>query len=192
MRERIFEPLGMKDTGFSVPADKIDRLATAYSIDLKEGGLQVSDPAVGGQWSRPPAFPSGGGGLASTIDDYFAFAQMLRAGGKHGSVRILSRPSVETMTIDHLTSAQKAASLWLDGWFDSRGWGFGLSVVTRRDEIARSVGTYGWDGGLGTTWYSDPQEDLVAILMTQVAWTSPNQPNVSRDFLTSAYQAIDD
>jgi CubicO group peptidase (beta-lactamase class C family) len=65
-------------------------------------------------------------------------------------------------------------------------------VVTRRDEIARSIGTYGWDGGLGTTWYSDPQEDLVAILMTQVAWTSPNPPNVSRDFLTSAYQAIDD
>ena len=192
LRDRIFEPLGMKDTAFSVPADKIDRLATGYSIDLKEGGLQVSDPAVGGQWSRPPAFPSGGGGLVSTIDDYFAFAQMLRNHGKHGTTRILSRPSVETMTIDQLTPEQKAASAWLDGWFETRGWGFGMSVVTRRDEIARSVGTYGWDGGSGTTWYSDPQEDMVTILMTQVAWTSPNPPNVTKDFLTSAYQAIDD
>jgi CubicO group peptidase (beta-lactamase class C family) len=192
LHERIFEPLGMKDTGFSVPADKIDRLATAYSVNPETGVLQVNDPALGGQWSRPPAFPSGGGGLASTIDDYFVFAQMLRNHGKHGSARILSRPSVETMTIDHLTPAQKVASNWLAGWFESRGWGFGMSVVTKRDEIARSVGAYGWDGGLGTTWYTDPREDMVTILMTQVAWTSPNPPNVTRDFLTSAYQAIDD
>jgi CubicO group peptidase (beta-lactamase class C family) len=192
LRERIFDPLGMRDTGFSVPAGSIARLATSYSISPETGRLQVNDPAEGGQWSRQPAFPSGGGGLASTLDDYFAFVQMLRNGGKHGAVRILSRPSVETMTIDHLTAAQKAASNWVAGWFESRGWGFGMSVVTRRDEIARSVGTYGWDGGLGTTWYSDPKEDMVAILMTQVGWTSPNPPDVSRDFLTSAYQAIDD
>jgi CubicO group peptidase (beta-lactamase class C family) len=192
LRERIFDPLGMRDTGFSVPAGSLARLATSYSISPETGRLQVNDPAEGGQWSRPPAFPSGGGGLASTLDDYFAFVQMLRNGGKHGAVRILSRPSVETMTIDHLTAAQKAASSWVAGWFESRGWGFGLSVVTKRDEIARSVGTYGWDGGLGTTWYSDPKEDMVTILMTQVSWTSPNPPDVSRDFLTSAYQAIDD
>ena len=192
LRQRIFEPLGMKDTGFSVPAGNLDRLATSYSTNPGTGGLQVSDRAVGGQWSRPPAFPSGGGGLVSTVDDYFVFAQMLRNHGKHGTTRILSRPSVNTMTIDQLTPAQKAASVWVAGWFESRGWGFGVSVVTTHDEIARSVGTYGWDGGLGTTWYSDPQEDMVTILMTQVEWTSPNPPNVTRDFLTSAYQAIDD
>jgi len=191
-RERLFEPLGMKDTGFSVPSDKIDRLVTAYSIDSEKGGLQVNDPARGGQWSRSPAFPSGGGGLVSTIDDYFVFAEMLRSHGTHGTLRILSRSSVQTMTIDHLTAAQKAASDWLPGWFESRGWGFGMSVVTRRDEIARSVGTYGWDGGRGTTWYSDPQEEMVTILMTQVDWTTPDPPNVTKDFLTSAYQAIDD
>jgi CubicO group peptidase (beta-lactamase class C family) len=192
LRDRIFEPLGMVDTGFSVPAGRIDRLATRYSMDLEKGVLQVSDPASGGQWSRPPAFQSGGGGLVSTIDDYFVFAEMLRSHGRHGTFRILSRPSVETMTIDHLTAAQKAASDWLPGWFESRGWGFGMSVVTKREDIARSVGTYGWDGGSGTTWYSDPQEDMVTILMTQVEWTSPEPPNVTKDFLTSAYQAIDD
>jgi CubicO group peptidase (beta-lactamase class C family) len=191
MRERIFEPIGMVDTGFSVPPGKIDRLATSYRVS-DAGGLEINDEAEGGQWSRPPAFAAGGGGLVSTADDYFLFAQMLLKQGKHGSERILSRPSVETMTIDHLTPAQKAAAQWLPSWFDSRSWGFGLSVVTRRADVARPLGTYGWDGGLGTTWYSSPTEEMITILMTQVGWTSPYPPKVTLDFLTSAYQAIDD
>ena len=84
-RERIFEPLGMKDTGFSVPASALDRLATSYSIHPETGGLELYDEAVGGQWSRSPAFPSGAGGLVSTIDDYLAFGQMMLNGGKHGT-----------------------------------------------------------------------------------------------------------
>ena len=147
----------------------------------------------GGQWSRPPAFPSGAGGLVSTVDDYLAFGQMMLNKGKHGGERILSRPSVETMTTDQLTPEQKAVSGLVPGFFDSRGWGFGVSVVTRRDDLSAvarhaSAGTAAW-ARPGTRTRS---EDMVAILMTQRAWTSPSPPDVCLDFWTSAYQAIDD
>lgn len=190
LRERIFEPLGMRDTGFSVPASKIDRLATSYWNNFQTGAIEVYDEAKGGQWSRPPAFPSGGGGLVSTIDDYLAFGEMLLNKGKHGRDRILSRPSVEAMTTDQLTPEQKSSDL--GGFFNSHGWGFGVAMVTRREDPSEPVGKFGWDGGLGTSWRSDPQEDMITILMTQRAWSSPNPPDVSRDFWTLAYQAIDD
>jgi CubicO group peptidase (beta-lactamase class C family) len=192
LRERLFEPLGMKDTGFSVPAAKLERLATSYWTDFQTGALTLFDAAEDSQWSRPPAFPSGAGGLVSTVDDYLAFGQMLLNQGKHGSERILSRPSVETMTTDQLTPAQKAVSGLVPGYFDSHSWGFGVSIVTRREDLAGTVGQFGWDGGLGTSWRSDPREDMVIILMTQAAWTSASPPRVCRDFWTSAYQAIDD
>jgi CubicO group peptidase (beta-lactamase class C family) len=192
LRERLFEPLGMKDTGFSVPEASLDRLATSYWTDSTSGKLTVYDEAVGGQWSRESAFPSGAGGLVSTIDDYLAFGQMMLSQGKHGSERILSRLSVETMTTDQLTPEQKAVSGLVPGYFDGHGWGFGVSVVTRRDDVAAVPGRYGWDGGMGTSWYSDPREEMVTILMSQRAWTSPSPPEVCLDFWTSAYQAIDD
>jgi CubicO group peptidase (beta-lactamase class C family) len=192
LRERVFEPLGMKDTGFSVPEETIGRLATSYRVNPATGELALYDEAKDGQWSRPPAFPSGAGGLVSTIDDYLAFGHMMLNQGKHGSERILSRPTIELMTTDHLTAAQKAVSGLVPGYFDAHGWGFGMSVVTRRDDAAKSVGTFGWDGGLGTVWSTDPKEEMITILMTQRAWTSLNPPDVRFDFWTSAYQAIDD
>ena len=191
LRERIFDPLGMKDTSFSVPSGKLDRLPTSYWTNYATGKVEVYDKPDG-QWSRPPAFPSGAGGLVSTADDYLAFGQMMLNRGRHGNQRILSRPSVEIMTTDQLTPEQKAVSGLVAGYFDNHGWGFGLSVVTRRTDMARSVGTYGWDGGFGTSWYADPKEDLTAVLMTQQAWTSPDPPNVCRDFWTSVYAAIQD
>ena len=191
-RDRIFEPLGMKDTSFSVQDTKLDRLTTSYWTNFETGALELYDEAMGGQWSRPPAFPSGAGGLVSTIDDYLAFGQMMLNQGKHGNERLLSRPSVETMTTDQLTPEQKAASGIVPGYFDGHGWGFGVSIVTRRDDVAAVPGRFGWDGGMGTSWYSDPREDMVTILMTQRAWTSPSPPDVCLDFWTSAYQAIDD
>ena len=192
LREHIFEPLGMKDTGFSVPEAKLDRLVTGYWTNFETGAVELYDEARGGQWSRPPAFPSGAGGLVSTIDDYLAFGQMMLSQGKHGNERILSRLAVETMTTDQLTPEQKAASGLVPGSFDSHGWGFGVSIVTRRDDVAAVPGRFGWDGGLGTSWYSDPREDMVTILMTQRAWTSPSPPDICLDFWTLAYQAIDD
>src|SRR5437868_5127292 len=152
LRERLFEPLEMRDTGFSVPEASLDRLATSYWTDLTSGQLVVYDEAKGGQWSRPPAFPSGAGGLVSTIDDYLAFGQMMLNQGKYDNERILSRLSVELMTTDQLTPDQKAVSGLVPGSFDGHGWGFGVSVVTRRDDVAAVPGRYGWDGGMGTSW----------------------------------------
>jgi CubicO group peptidase (beta-lactamase class C family) len=188
--ERIFAPLGMKETGFSVPAAKSDRFATSYGTNFTTGASTVLDEAAGGQWSRPPAFPSGAGGLVSTIDDYLAFGQMLLNKGNHGRERILSRPSVETMTTDQLRQEQRAESGVFLG--DNRGWGFGMSVIIRRDDLSATPGRFGWEGGLGTSWASDPTEEMVAILLTQRAMDSPSAPAFYSDFWTSAYQAIDD
>jgi CubicO group peptidase (beta-lactamase class C family) len=187
LRERVFEPLGMKDTAFSVRPTDIDRFATSYWTDPETGALGVFDEPTG-QWSTPPAFPSGGAGLASTADDFLAFAEMMLRGGDP----ILSRSSVETMTTDQLTPEQKAVSGFFPGDFDARGWGFGVSMATRREHPAAPVGQYGWDGGLGTIWRNDPSEQMVTVLMTNAAWTSPNPPDIALDILTGAYAAIAD
>jgi CubicO group peptidase (beta-lactamase class C family) len=191
LQERIFAPLGMNDTGFSVPQGKLDRLATCYRT-AGSGGLAVFDEARGGRFASPPAFESGGGGLVSTVDDYHAFGRMMLNKGRHGNERILSRPSIELMTTDHITPEQKAASPFFPGFWDNHGWGFGLSIIIRRDDVAGVPGRYGWDGGYGTSGYMDPKEDMVAILMTQRLWDSPAAPPVYLDFWTQAYQAIDD
>ncbi|RQP26036.1 serine hydrolase domain-containing protein [Piscinibacter terrae] len=192
LRERIFEPLGMKDTGFFVPDSKIDRFATSYLTDATTGALSLHDEAEGGQWSRRPAFAGGGEGLVSTADDFLAFSLMLMNKGRHGANRILSRSSVEAMVTDQLTLEQKAATAWPGGYFDNHGWGFGVGVCTRRTDPAEPEGCFGWDGGLGTAWRCDPQEDLVTVLMTQAVWASPAVPAVVQDFRTLAYAAIDD
>ena len=191
LRERIFHPLGMKDTGFHVPGAKLDRLATSYRVDALTGVLAEDDGVEDSQWSRPPVFPDGGAGLISTADDYLAFGQMMLGKGKLGSARILSRLSVEAMTTDHLTPEQKAISGFFPGYWDGRGWGFGLSVVTRRDDVAAVPGRFGWNGGLGTAWSSDPAEGMVAILLTQRMGFPETSP-VHLDFWTSVYQAVDD
>jgi CubicO group peptidase (beta-lactamase class C family) len=191
LQERVFGPLGMTDTAFFTPPEKLDRFASAYSPDPESGKLRLFD-APDGQWSRPPAFASGGGGLVGTADDLLAFGGMLLAHGVHGRTRLLARPTVEAMTSDQLTAAQKAASTFVPGFFEQQSWGYGMTVLTRRDGTTRSPGTYGWDGGLGTVWYNDPREDLVAVLLTQRAFTSPVPPAVCTDFWTGVYQAIDD
>ncbi|MBA3614668.1 MAG: beta-lactamase family protein [Rubrobacteraceae bacterium] len=188
-RERIFAPLGMKDSGFTVPDEKLDRLASCYQANSETGTLELYDDAADSRWSRPPVFESGGGGLVSTVDDYLAFCRMMLNKGKHGGERILSRPSVELMTTDHLTTEQKSeASIFFR---DNTGWGFGMAVFTRRDDPAATPGRFGWDGGYGTSGYSDPAEDMVGILMTQRLVSSASSGLYS-DFWTSAYGAIDD
>ena len=192
LKERIFEPLAMKDTGFSVPEAKLDRLASCYHADPATGRLAVYDEARGGPWACPPVFESGGGGLVSTADDYLAFGRMLLRYGRHGADRILSRPAVELMTADQLTPEQKASSPFVPGFWDTRGWGFGLSVITRRGGVGLSPGSFGWDGGFSTSGYCDPHEDMVGILLVQRMMTSPSGFDFHSDFWTLAYQAIDD
>ena len=192
LAERIFGTLGMKDTRFHVPADKVDRLAAHYWAAPETDELQLSD--AGGPdspWTRPPVFPDLGGGLVSTIEDFAAFARLLRNKGKYNGERLLSRPSVEAMTTDQLTPEQKAVSGFFPGTFDARGWGFGVSVTTKREGLTAIPGQYGWDGGYGTTWYTDPAEDLFAIQFTQRGQFPLANP-VHLDFWTGVYQAIDD
>jgi CubicO group peptidase (beta-lactamase class C family) len=190
LQERLFDPLDMKDTGFVVAPASVDRLTTAYAFNPQTGALDVFDAAEASDWSRPPAFPNGAAGLVSTVDDYLAFARMLMNGGSLGKTRILSRPSVELMTSDQLTAEQKATSGFRPGFFADLGWGFGLRVVTRRTGFA-SVGSYGWNGGLGSMWESDPREEMIIILLTSKLWESPAAPPVFADFWTQAYSAIE-
>jgi CubicO group peptidase (beta-lactamase class C family) len=198
LRERIFTPLGMTDTGFHVPADKIDRLPTLYAPDPQTGRFIVWDEAKGGRWSRPPAFQGGGGGLASTVDDYHAYFQMLLNHGMHRTKRILSRPAVQLMTTNSLTPEQQATrnAMATDnvhvsfGQGQHGGWGFGMAVRTYRGDYA-PIGQFGWDGGSGTSTYADPDNQLTGILLTQVGMSTPDSARLIHDFWTTLYQAID-
>jgi CubicO group peptidase (beta-lactamase class C family) len=192
LRGRIFEPLGMKDTGFFVPEANLDRLPTCYGTDLLAGQLVVLDEARGGQVARPPVFEAGAGGLVSTVDDMAALGQMMLNKGAYGRERILSRPSIELMTMDHLTPEQKAASPFFADFWNDHGWGLGLGVITGRNDLSGVPGRFGWDGAFGTSWWIDPKEEMVGILMTQ---RRPDMLGISAltlDFWTSAYQLIDD
>jgi CubicO group peptidase (beta-lactamase class C family) len=153
LRERLFEPLGMRDTGFT--ASDPSRLTTAYVGD------DVLEPAAESQWLVPPSFPDASGGLISTADDFHAFARMLLEGGDG----ILSPAAVAEMTTNHLTTAQRTAAADFLG--PVTGWGYGLSVSADR---------YGWAGGLGTLWSTTPAEQTISILLTQRAlWTWPEE-----------------
>lgn len=197
LRDRIFDPLGMKDTGFDVPAEKIDRLPPLYAPDPRTGEFHVWDPAEGGRHSQPPAFPSGGGGLVSTVDDYHAYFRMLLNHGLHGTERILSRAAVELMTTNRLTPEQNAARTAMArdnvhisfGQGQHGGWGFGMAVRTYRGDYA-PVGQFGWDGGSGTSTYADPENQLTGILLTQVGASVPDSIQAMHDFWTTLYQAI--
>jgi CubicO group peptidase (beta-lactamase class C family) len=126
----------------------------------------------------------------STADDYLAFFRMMLNKGLHGRERVLSRASVELMTTDQLTADQKKGAELFFG--ESRSWGMGMAVTTRRDELWGSPGRFGWDGGYGTTGYADPAEDMVGLLLTQRMMDSPAPPRVFTDFWTTAYAAIND
>jgi CubicO group peptidase (beta-lactamase class C family) len=188
LRERIFEPLKMADTGFSVPAASLARLAAGYH----DNGVDVYDAVADSMWRQPPAFPSGAGGLVSTVPDYLAFGEMMVHQGRYDGGRLLSRASVEMMTTDQLTSEQKQQSGPFAPYLVNHGWGLGMSVVTKRDGFAEPVGRFGWNGGLGSVWYADPGEELDMILMTGCAKFVFTPPDIYRDFWTLAYAAIDD
>jgi CubicO group peptidase (beta-lactamase class C family) len=191
MHDHLFGPLGMRDTGFQVPADKVGRLASTYMTDPKDRTkLAFFDDARNSRWSRPPVFEAGGGGLVSTVDDYLAFQHMLLNKGRHRGERILSRPSVELMMSDQLTPAQKEGTELFFG--NSASWGLGGAVITRRTDLWATPGRYGWDGGYGSSAHLDPAEDMAGILMTTRMMEAPQPPRVFTDFWTSAYQSIDD
>ena len=190
LQERLFAPLGMRDTGFQVPAAKLDRFASAYMMDPQTKKLGFFDDAANSRWSKPPPFASGGGGLVSTVDDFHAFYRMLMSYGLHEGERLLARPTVELMTSDQLTAEQKQGAELFFG--HGASWGMGGAVVTRRTDIFATPRRFGWDGGYGTSAHLDPAEDMIGILMTQRMMDSPTPPKVFRDFWTGAYQAFND
>jgi CubicO group peptidase (beta-lactamase class C family) len=165
-RTRILEPCDMNDTGFTMPADQTHRLPSNYMTNFQNGKLERQTTSGPDDWTEPPHFPSGAAGLVSTIDDYFAFARLLRNEGVHKSKRLLSRESVRGMTKNHLRPEQMAGGGPILG---GQGWGFGMAVVTAPDEVSPEPGRYGWNGGYGTFWFNDPTRDLTAIAMTQVS-----------------------
>ena len=161
---RIFEPLGMSETGFHVPAEKLGRLPTYHDADLA--------PIDERLWTEPPIFPSGSGGLVSTLSDLHRFGRMLLASGD----ALLSHESVRLMTTDHLTQAQRDAStLFLEG----AGWGFGGAVG--------ADGRYGWIGGTGTTAHVAASTQTIGILLTQVQMTGPASTPLMRHFWRYAF-----
>ncbi len=169
VRERITAPLGMHDTDFFVPAAKLGRFAGCGIFTDPPSGTKsrMDRDGAASAYATPPVFPSGAGGLVSTVDDYLAFARMLLSGGVHAGRRLLSAQSVRDMTTDHLTPEQKRASTFFPGFFDTHGWGYGVGISTAPDAVSRVPGRYGWDGGFGTSWITDPGRDVVAIVMTQ-------------------------
>jgi CubicO group peptidase (beta-lactamase class C family) len=186
MRQRIFEPLGMRDTGFSVDAQQRARFGPVYGNDPATGARTVYD-AADGQWSGEPSFASGGAGLVSTVDDFHAFAAMLLGVGKgHGDL-VLARPTVAAMVTNHLTRVQLTESAPEPS--GATGWGFGVGVQVVRAGL-RSTGSYGWDGGLGTSWVNDPHENLIGVLLTNQMFTSITPPAIVQDFWTASYAAL--
>ena len=189
MRERIFDPLHMKDTAFHVPPEKIDRLAAFYFFNRQSNKLDFFDDVTNSDWRSAPPSESGGGGLVSTIDDYFAFSRMMLNKGRHGQQQILSRAAVELMTSDQLAPEQRAGAEIFFGTHSS--WGLGMAVDIRREEIYHNPGRFGWTGGFGTTAYIDPSEGMIGILFTQRLMDSPEPPKVFSDFWTLAYAALE-
>jgi len=178
MAEQVLGPLGMADTAFEVPAGRRARFTSYYRTGT-DGALELAD-GPDGQWSSLPALPLGNGGLASTVDDWLAFGQMLLAGGVTADGRrLLSADSVRLMTTDHTTAAQREiGALFLEG----QGWGFGGSVDIAPLDPWNIPGRYGWVGGTGTSAHITPSTGTVAILFTQVAADSPVPPGWMRDF----------
>jgi CubicO group peptidase (beta-lactamase class C family) len=185
MRERIFDPLGMKDTSFNVPAEKLGRFTACYRFNRQTSALDLYDGVEDSAWRPEPPFESGGGGLVSTIDDYFAFCRMMLNKGEP----ILSRATVELMTSDQLTPEQRINAEVFFGDYSS--WGFGMAIDISRKEVYHYPGRFGWTGGLGTTAYTDPANGLIGILFTQRLMDSPEPPRVFTDYWTLAYGAME-
>jgi CubicO group peptidase (beta-lactamase class C family) len=188
LRERLFDPLGMKDTAFRVPASKLDRLPGLYQFNHDSKKLEVFDGAQNSEYSCPPAFESGAGGLVSTVDDYYKFCRMMLNKGLWGRTRLLAHASVESMTSDQLMPQQRKGAELFFGSHSS--WGFGMGVNIQHDETWTVPGRFGWDGGFGTSAYSDPKNDFIGILLTQRLMDSPEPPTVFKDFWTHAYRLL--
>jgi CubicO group peptidase (beta-lactamase class C family) len=173
LRERIFEPLGMRETGFSVPSGAVDRFAANYRRQ-GNGALAIEDDPQNSPFLKDQTFFSGGGGLVSTVEDYRRFCQMLLSGGHYEGKRLISRKTIELMTSNHLPDGKDLADLATGSFSettnDGVGFGLGFAVVldTAKRQSHGSNGEYYWGGAASTAFWIDPSEDLLVIFLTQL------------------------
>jgi len=195
MKKRIFDPLGMTDTAFWVPEDKVDRLASLYVMNPADRKAMRLDAMAGGA-TRKPLAEMGGGGLSSTMSDYMKFAMMLRNGGELNGVRILSPRTVSYMASNHLPDGADLSEfgrpLFAETAFDGVGFGLTMSVTLDpvKAKVPGSVGDYGWGGAFSTIFTVDPVEDLVYLFMTQLMPSSAHP--IRPQFKQLVHQALVD
>jgi CubicO group peptidase (beta-lactamase class C family) len=172
LQERIFGPLGMHDTAFNVPAEKTERLAALYRFDAQQRMVRIDDPQASA-WARPPALPSGGGGLVSSLDDYLRFCDLLRRGGTLDGVRILGPRTLAMMRANHLPGDADLTQRAVDSFSETlhQGVGFGLGFAATLSDARAGVpggGDFYWGGLASTIFWVDPKEDLIVIFLTQL------------------------
>ncbi len=193
LRERILRPLGMADTDFHVPSDKVQHLAANYDKGPDGRPRLIDDPETS-RFLSPPVAPSGGGGLTGTARDYMRFCRMLLAGGVYGSDRLLGRKTVELMTMNHLDGDMAAMGQprFAESNYHGIGFGLGFSVVLdpAKAQIVGSAGECAWGGMASTAFWIDPHEDLAVVMMTQL--TPSSTYPIRRELRVLAYQAIVD
>lgn len=196
MRKRIFDPLGMKDTGFYVPKEKWSRLATLYTGNKNGELIPFTGPALGLDFSKPPTMPSGGGGLVSTAHDYLRFAQMLLNGGELDGARILAPATVKLMSSNHLHANLMTGQfgIGLQRIRPGFGYGYDMAVFTNPALADNPVGngTFLWDGAAGTWFWVDPEYDIVFVGMIQRIGGGPGMPNMEELSRATTYQALID
>ena len=191
MQEHIFKPLGMKDSGFYVPADKRGRFVTVYRSNEK--GEVIPAPGFGGDYNEQPTMPSGGGGIVATAEDYFRFAEMLANGGELNGVRILSPASVQLMSSNHLAPHLLTGEFSIGVQVMRPGLGYGYNCAVEFDPAEANLpdgrGTFFWDGAAGTWFWVDPANDVVFLGMIQRV-LGPDSPNVEYESRPLVYQAL--
>jgi CubicO group peptidase (beta-lactamase class C family) len=189
LRARLFDPLGMADTSFSVPPEKQDRFTTAYIPNLETGALDLLDEPGTGSWSAPPAMGNIAGMLVATLDDFWAFVSMLLADGRHDGEDLLSPDAVRAMTRNHVSADQRAGGPPILEPGD--GWGYCMAAPLDDDGgTPPAPSGFGWNGGAGTVWRSDPARGLTGIMFTSRAMNSPVPPPHFVDFWSGAYGAL--
>jgi CubicO group peptidase (beta-lactamase class C family) len=195
LRTRLFEPLGMTDTAFNCPPEKLDRFTTCYQ-PKPGGGLKVQDDGQASTYATPPELESGGGGLVSTAHDYMRFCRMMLGNGTLGGVQILSPKTVELFSLNHLPDNSELASMAPPGAFSEAGYsgigfsiGCGVNIDVAKTRLPGTLGEYFWGGAASTAFWIDPKEDLAVVFMTQVMGTDARL-TLRRDLRTLAYSAM--
>jgi CubicO group peptidase (beta-lactamase class C family) len=198
LRTRLFEPLGMHDTAFWVPPEKIERFTSCYQPKSGGTGLELQDDSRESPYRATPKLESGGGGLVSTANDYLRFCRMMLNGGELEGVRILSTKTVALFSLNYLPGKGEVASMTLPGMFSETSYagvgfslGCGVNVDVARTRLPGSLGEYFWGGAASTAFWIDPAEDLTVVFMTQVLGSTVRLA-LRRDLRTLVYSAMTD